>query len=164
LLIPSGFSSVGRNGSLEFPGAAPSFSGFAGSGAGGGLPCRPPSDHTHLRAHWIARNTTSRDSPGDERRSADDASGFSTFWRPSGKWNTAGASSTQQPLSLLAVELKPSRVFAESGEIETALRDVGKNALRMLRSEDSIFMVARESSGSFSRDQTLATLTSCVSA
>ena len=52
------------------------------------------------------------------------------------------ASSTQQPLSLLAVELKPSRVFAESGEIETAFGDAAKTLLRMLRSEDSIFMVA----------------------
>jgi GGDEF domain-containing protein len=52
------------------------------------------------------------------------------------------ASSTQQPLSLLAVELKPSRVFAESGEVETAFGDAAKTLLVKLRSIDSIFMVA----------------------
>ena len=52
------------------------------------------------------------------------------------------ASSSQQSLSLLAAELKPSRVFTESGEIETAFGDAAKTLLRKLRSEDSIFMVA----------------------
>ena len=52
------------------------------------------------------------------------------------------ASSTKQPLSLLAVELKASRIFTESGEIETAFGDAAKTLLGKLRSEDSLFMVA----------------------
>ena len=37
------------------------------------------------------------------------------------------ASKTQQALSLLTVELKPSRLFADSGEIENRLRGCGEN-------------------------------------
>jgi GGDEF domain-containing protein len=52
------------------------------------------------------------------------------------------ASNTRQPLSLLAVELKPSRAFTEPGEIETAFGDAAKTLMRKLRSEDSIFLFA----------------------
>jgi GGDEF domain-containing protein len=52
------------------------------------------------------------------------------------------AATTQQPLSLLAVELKPSRAFTNPGDIETAFGDAAKTLLRKLRSEDSIFLFA----------------------
>ena len=52
------------------------------------------------------------------------------------------ASNAQQPLSLLAVELKPSRVFTDPGEIETAFGDAAKTLMRKLRGEDSIFLFA----------------------
>lgn len=52
------------------------------------------------------------------------------------------ASNTQQPLSLLAVELKPSRNLTEPGEIEAAFGDAAKTMMRKLRGEDSIFLFA----------------------
>jgi GGDEF domain-containing protein len=52
------------------------------------------------------------------------------------------ASNAQQPLSLLTVELKPSRGFTEPGEIETAFGDAAKTLTRKLRGEDSIFLFA----------------------
>ncbi len=52
------------------------------------------------------------------------------------------ASNSRQPLSLLAVELKPSRALAEPGEVETAFGDAAKTLMRRLRSEDSIFLFA----------------------
>lgn len=52
------------------------------------------------------------------------------------------ASNTQQPLSLLAVDLKPSRDFAETEGIENAFGDAAKILMHELGSEDSIFLVA----------------------
>lgn len=52
------------------------------------------------------------------------------------------ASSTQLPLSLLAVELKPSRTCAGPAETETAFGDAAKTLLRKLRGEDSMFLFA----------------------
>jgi GGDEF domain-containing protein len=51
------------------------------------------------------------------------------------------ASGTQQHLSLLAVELKPSSTCTEPGEVETAFGDAAKTLLRTLRCEDSIFLL-----------------------
>lgn len=52
------------------------------------------------------------------------------------------AANAQQPLSLLAVELKPSRGFTDPGEIEIAFGDAAKTLMRKLRGEDSIFLFA----------------------
>ncbi|MGD0009371.1 MAG: hypothetical protein ABSE93_12605 [Terriglobia bacterium] len=52
------------------------------------------------------------------------------------------ASNTQQPLSLLAVELKPSSDLTEPGEIQAAFGDAAKTLMRKLRGEDSIFLFA----------------------
>jgi GGDEF domain-containing protein len=52
------------------------------------------------------------------------------------------ASNTQQPLSLLAVELKPSRELNGPGEIETAFGDAAKALMHKLGGEDSIFLFA----------------------
>jgi GGDEF domain-containing protein len=51
------------------------------------------------------------------------------------------ASSTEQHLTLLAVELKPSSTCTEPGEVETAFGDAAKTLLRKLRGEDSIFLL-----------------------
>jgi GGDEF domain-containing protein len=51
------------------------------------------------------------------------------------------ASGTQQHLSLLTVELKPSSTCTEPGEVETAFGDAAKTLLRKLRSEDSLFLL-----------------------
>jgi len=51
------------------------------------------------------------------------------------------ASSTQQHLSLLTVELRPSSACTEPGEVETAFGDAAKTLLRKLRGEDSIFLL-----------------------
>ncbi len=48
---------------------------------------------------------------------------------------------THQPLSLLTVELKPSRDLAGPGEIGTAFGDGAKTLMRKLRGEDSIFLL-----------------------
>jgi GGDEF domain-containing protein len=52
------------------------------------------------------------------------------------------ASNAHQMLSLLAVELKPSRVFADHEEIETAYGDAAKALIHRLRGEDSIYLFA----------------------
>jgi GGDEF domain-containing protein len=52
------------------------------------------------------------------------------------------ASTTNQPLSLLAVQLKPSRDFTAPGEILAAFGDAAKTLMRKLRGEDSIFLLA----------------------
>ena len=52
------------------------------------------------------------------------------------------ALTTHQPLSLLAVELKPSRDLSVSGETETAFGDAAKTLIRKLRGEDSIYLFA----------------------
>ena len=52
------------------------------------------------------------------------------------------ASSTRQPLSLLAVELKPSRDITDPGGIDTAFGDAAKALRRKLRGEDSMFLFA----------------------
>jgi GGDEF domain-containing protein len=52
------------------------------------------------------------------------------------------ASSTQQPLSLLAVELKPARDLTDPGGIVTAFGDAAKALRRKLRGEDSMFLFA----------------------
>ncbi len=52
------------------------------------------------------------------------------------------ASTTGQPLSLLVVELKPSRDHSGSREIETAYGDAAKTLMRKMRGEDSIFLFA----------------------
>jgi len=52
------------------------------------------------------------------------------------------ASNSQQPLSLLGVELKPSRNFTAPAEIEAAFGDAAKTLMRKLRGEDSIFLFA----------------------
>jgi GGDEF domain-containing protein len=50
------------------------------------------------------------------------------------------ASHIQQPLSLLAVELKPWLAFNDPGETEIAFEDGVKSLMRRLRTADSIFM------------------------
>ncbi|MBZ5561523.1 MAG: diguanylate cyclase [Acidobacteriia bacterium] len=52
------------------------------------------------------------------------------------------ASNTRQSLSLLVVELKPSRNHSGAKEIETAYGDAAKTLMRKLRGEDSIFLFA----------------------
>jgi GGDEF domain-containing protein len=52
------------------------------------------------------------------------------------------AANTHQPLSLLAVELKPSRDFTSPWETEAAFGDAAKTLMRKLRGEDSIFLFA----------------------
>jgi GGDEF domain-containing protein len=52
------------------------------------------------------------------------------------------ASNTQQHLSLLALELKPSITCTEPEEVETAFGDAAKTLVRRLRSQDSIFLFA----------------------
>jgi hypothetical protein len=52
------------------------------------------------------------------------------------------ASNAEQPLSLLAVEVTPSRTCAEPGGVEIAFGDAAKTLLRKLRGEDSIFLFA----------------------
>ncbi len=52
------------------------------------------------------------------------------------------ASNTQQPLSLLIVELKTSREFSATSEFTTALGDAAKVVTRKLRGEDSIYLFA----------------------
>ncbi len=52
------------------------------------------------------------------------------------------ASNTQQPLSLLLLELKTSREFAETSEFTTALGDAAKVVTRKLRGEDSVYLFA----------------------
>ena len=51
------------------------------------------------------------------------------------------ASNTRQPLSLLTVELTPSRDLTGAEEIETAFGDSAKTLMCKLRSEDSIFLL-----------------------
>jgi GGDEF domain-containing protein len=51
------------------------------------------------------------------------------------------ASNTQQPLSFLAVELKPSRNLTGPEEIEAAFGDAAKTLISELRGEDSIFLL-----------------------
>jgi len=50
------------------------------------------------------------------------------------------ASHSQQPLSVLAVDLKPSLTFTDPSEIAIAFGDAAKSLMRRLRSSDSIFM------------------------
>jgi len=52
------------------------------------------------------------------------------------------ATNTRQPLSLLAVELKPSADLHGAGEIEIAYGDAAKTMLGKLRGEDSLFLLA----------------------
>ncbi len=52
------------------------------------------------------------------------------------------ASNTRQSLSLLVVELKPSRNHSQAIERETAFGDAAKTLMRKLRGEDSIFTFA----------------------
>jgi GGDEF domain-containing protein len=52
------------------------------------------------------------------------------------------ATHTRQPLSLLAVELKPSKALIGTGEIEIAFGDAAKTLMRKLRGEDSIFLLS----------------------
>lgn len=52
------------------------------------------------------------------------------------------ATTIQQPLSLLAVELKPSSALAGTGEIEIAFGDAAKTLTAKLRGEDSLFLLA----------------------
>jgi hypothetical protein len=52
------------------------------------------------------------------------------------------ASNSPQPLSLLGVQLKPSRDFTAPAEIEAAFGDAAKILMRKLRGEDSIFLFA----------------------
>jgi len=52
------------------------------------------------------------------------------------------ASSTQQPLSVLAVELTMARNFQEVGEAQTAYGDAAKALTRKLRGQDSIYHFA----------------------
>lgn len=52
------------------------------------------------------------------------------------------ASNTRQSLSLLVVELKPSRNQSHAYETETAFGDAAKTLMRKLRGEDSIFLFA----------------------
>jgi GGDEF domain-containing protein len=49
------------------------------------------------------------------------------------------ASNTQQPFSLIVVQLKQSRDLTDSRDIETALGDAAKALLRTLRREDSLY-------------------------
>jgi GGDEF domain-containing protein len=52
------------------------------------------------------------------------------------------AAHTQQHLSLLAVELKPSNALIGTGEVEIAFGDAAKTMMRKLRGEDSIFLLS----------------------
>jgi hypothetical protein len=52
------------------------------------------------------------------------------------------ASHTETPLSLLSVEVTPSRTCTEPGGVEIAFGDAAKTLLRKLRGEDSIFLFA----------------------
>jgi GGDEF domain-containing protein len=52
------------------------------------------------------------------------------------------ASHTQQPLSVLLVELKSSRELSETSEVTTAYGDAAKVLTRKLRGEDSIYLFA----------------------
>ena len=52
------------------------------------------------------------------------------------------ATTVQQPLSLLAIELKPSSALAGTGEVEIAFGDAAKTLTGKLRGEDSVFLLA----------------------
>jgi GGDEF domain-containing protein len=52
------------------------------------------------------------------------------------------ASHTRQPLSLLAINLKPSRQLADTAEVQTAFGDAVKALTRKLRGGDSIYLFA----------------------
>jgi GGDEF domain-containing protein len=52
------------------------------------------------------------------------------------------ALTTHQPLSLLTVDLKPSRDLNISGETETTFGDAAKTLMRKLRGEDSLYLFA----------------------
>jgi GGDEF domain-containing protein len=52
------------------------------------------------------------------------------------------AATIQQPLSLLAVQLKPSSALVGTGEVEIAFGDAAKTLMGKLRGEDSLFLLA----------------------
>ena len=51
---------------------------------------------------------------------------------------------TSEPLSILLVRVKPSRIFAQGPQAEVALGDVAKVLSRKLRTEDSLYRLASE--------------------
>lgn len=57
------------------------------------------------------------------------------------------ASNGHEPLSLLVVELKPSKALTDPTEIETACGDAAKAMLRKLRAEDSIYRLGPSTFG-----------------
>jgi len=54
------------------------------------------------------------------------------------------AAQTSEPLSLLLVRVKPSRIFAQGPQAEVALGDAAKVLHRKLRTEDSLFRLSSE--------------------
>ena len=54
------------------------------------------------------------------------------------------AAQTQEPLSVLLVKIKPSRIFAQGPQAQVALGDAAKVLSRKLRTEDSLYRLSTE--------------------
>jgi GGDEF domain-containing protein len=54
------------------------------------------------------------------------------------------AAQTNEPLSLILVRVKPSKIFAQGPQAQVALGDVAKVLSRKLRTEDSLFRLSSE--------------------
>jgi len=59
------------------------------------------------------------------------------------KLEFSGAETFQQPLSLVLTVLRPSRQVLESDETSTVIADAVKATIRMLRGEDTVYLLAQ---------------------